>query len=71
MQPVKIVIVVMLLLIIASLGKALFHMIRGDRDKDSMVRALSWRVGLSVSLVLFIVLASALGIIEPHDVYRR
>jgi ABC-type amino acid transport system permease subunit len=60
MEPIKVVIVFILLAIVASLGSALFHLSRGNRtDEDSrnMARSLTVRVGLS--LVLFLLLMAA------------
>lgn len=54
--------------ILASLGSALVHLVRDDRRTDGMVRALSWRIGLSVALFLLLLLAWRTGMISPHDV---
>ena len=56
--------------ILASLGFALFHMLRGSsrtgQSKGSgMARALTVRIGLSVLLFLCILLAWKLGYIQP------
>ena len=36
-----------------------------DRTRK-MARALAWRVGLSIALVMFLLMAYALGWVEPH-----
>ncbi len=65
----KYVVLVAFLAILASLGAALFFMMRGDRaDKSKgryMARALAVRVGLSIALFLGILLAWKLGYIQP------
>jgi hypothetical protein len=48
----KPLIVLVLLVIVGSLGKALFEMSSGPEHSLRMMRALSWRIGLSV--VLFV-----------------
>jgi hypothetical protein len=48
----KPLIVLVLLAIVGSLGKALFEMSSGPEHSVRMMRALSWRIGLSV--VLFV-----------------
>lgn len=57
------------LAILASLGSALFFMMRdGTRGKaktDNMARALAFRVGFSVVLFICILLAWKLGYIQP------
>ena len=65
----KTVIVIALVLVLASLaGAGLFMLRKGgnpaSRDKR-MVRALAVRVGLSITLFLFILLSWYLGWIQP------
>lgn len=63
---IKLIVVVMLLLILASLGSALMFMM-GDRGHGSRaVKALTVRVVLSVGLFLFLLFAYAAGLIKPH-----
>ncbi len=62
----KAIIVIVLLIIVGSLGSALFYLIK-DRDRSPRTaKALSVRIGLSISLFLLLLLAYALGIIQPH-----
>lgn len=61
-----------LVLVLAALGGAGFFMLRrkpddGRADKR-MARALAVRVGLSVALFLLILLAYALGWIQPRGI---
>ena len=65
-MSVKFFILIILLIILISLGSALFHLIRGKSTGEQMARALTIRVGLSVLLIAFIVVAAALGWISPH-----
>jgi hypothetical protein len=55
--------------ILASLGWALFFMLKDGRDgrakSGGMVRALTVRIGLSVLLFLCVLLAWKLGYIQP------
>lgn len=62
----KATIIILLLLIIFSLGQALFHMMKKDRDPDGVVNSLTWRIGLSVLLFVLIILGSYMGWITPH-----
>lgn len=63
----KYLIIVFLGLILFSLGKALFHL-SGSKPADSgkMVKALSWRIGLSILLFVLLFVAYAEGWIKPH-----
>jgi ABC-type amino acid transport system permease subunit len=72
MEPIKVVIVFILLAIVASLGSALFHLSRGNRtDEDSrkMARALTVRVGLSLVLFLLLMAAGYFGLLKPLGVH--
>ncbi len=46
----KPLVLLVLLAIVGSLGKALFEMSSGPEHSVHMMRALSWRIGLSVVL---------------------
>lgn len=62
----KFLIVLMLLLVLFSLGKALFHLWHGSGDRKAVVKSLTWRIGLSVGLFVLLILAYALGWIHPN-----
>ncbi len=63
----KYLIVVMLVLILISLGKALFHLSSARvEDGSKMVKALAWRIGLSVALFVLLIVAYYSGWIEPQ-----
>jgi hypothetical protein len=62
-------IVAILLLIIASLGKALYHLSSAEPGNSSkMVKALAWRIGLSVGLFVLLIVAYYQGWIDPQHV---
>jgi hypothetical protein len=62
----KLFVVIMLALILISLGKALYHMTRTTpADGTKMVKALAWRIGLSVALFLLLLVAYYSGWIHP------
>ncbi|MFT4580605.1 MAG: hypothetical protein ACI915_002686 [Gammaproteobacteria bacterium] len=66
---VKYVVIAMLIMIVASLGYALFQMAtnrQGEND-TAMVKALTIRVGLSIALFAILMILSALGIITPNS----
>jgi len=72
MDGIKILIVLVLAGIVASLGKALFHMSSGGPDDAAhsamMARALTVRIGLSVALFVLLMVAWYFGAIAPHSV---
>ncbi len=66
----KLVIVVLLLAMVASLGIGLFHLLKtpDENDKgDKVVKALTWRIGIWVVLFVFIFAAVKLEWIEPSN----
>src|ERR1700728_4855311 len=62
----KPLIVLTLLAIVASLGKALFSMSSGPEYAARVVQALSWRIGLSVALFVSVLVGYHFGWIAPH-----
>ncbi len=67
---VKIIIVLFLLIIVYSLGSALYYLTheRNEEDADRVVKALTWRIGLSLLLFILLFAAYAMGWIKPHGV---
>jgi hypothetical protein len=61
----KAIVLILLAAIVISLVAGLFFLIRGDKSSPRMLTALKIRVGLSVVLVTFLVLAFTLGWINP------
>lgn len=62
----KIVVILFLIAIVASLGSALFYMIRDKGGSDRTVRSLTIRVGLSVGLFLMLMLSYYFGLIPQQ-----
>ena len=60
------VIVVFIIFILGSLFSALYYMIRDKGQSTRTVRALTWRVGLSIALFLMLMLGSYFGLITPQ-----
>ena len=65
---VKLFIVAALLGILVSLGLALKHLIKDRGESTGTVRALTWRIGLSIALFLLLILGIATGVIVPHGI---
>jgi len=66
----KYLVVAMLVLILTSLARALFYLTsRKQEDGTKMVKALAWRIGLSVALFVLLIVAYYSGWIDPpHNV---
>ena len=70
----KILIVIGLIAIVASLGAALLYMLRGGQGEEGepsgkrMAWALTVRIGVSVLVFVCILIAWKLGYIQPHGI---
>ncbi len=64
----KIVIAVAFVLIIASLASALVFLMKDKGKSDRTVKALAMRVGFSITLFVFILVAYKLGWIQPTGI---
>ncbi len=65
----KILIAVGLIIIVVSLGQALFAMASGPQNSGRVLRALTVRISVSVALFIALLVAWHFGLIEPHG-YR-
>ena len=61
----KILIVAALLAILYSLGSSFYFLLRDKGEGTRTVRRLSWRVGMSVLLLVLIYAAMAAGWLQP------
>ena len=64
----KLLIVAVFIAVLWNLGAALYYMMADKGQSNRTVRSLSWRIGLSVGLILLVIIGIATGIIEPHGV---
>ena len=68
----KTVIVIALLAVLGVLASAGYFLVRKGQsktDRDTrLARALAWRVGLSISLFLFLLLSWRMGWIQPTGI---
>jgi hypothetical protein len=69
-MPIKLLIVLFLIVIVYNLFAGLFYMMTDKGKTNRTVRALTWRIGLSVFLILLVVLGIMTGVIQPHGLGR-
>jgi cytochrome bd-type quinol oxidase subunit 2 len=62
----RLIVIAVLVTIVAFMGSALFQLGRRQGDSHKMLRALTWRIGLSVGLFLVLVVLWQMGLIRPH-----
>ena len=65
---IKSVVIFAFILIIISLGSALFHLINHKTEEvsEKTVKALTFRITLSILLFIFVFIAVATGIYKPN-----
>ena len=59
---------IVLLMIVFSLGSALYYMMKDRGNSSRMVHSLMLRIGLSIALFIGILLAHYLGLIEATGI---
>ena len=62
----KILIAFALIVVVVSLGQALFAMASGPQNSARVLRALTVRISVSVALFIALLVAWHFGLIEPH-----
>lgn len=62
----KFIIVVLLLAVLAALFSSVFFLVKDKSDKRRTLALLKLRVALSVMLIVFVIIAYAMGWIHPH-----
>ncbi|MEM7304541.1 MAG: twin transmembrane helix small protein [Pseudomonadota bacterium] len=63
---IKIIIVILFLLIVGSLASALFHLLTSKEENNKTMRALTFRISLSVIAFIILIIGANFGWIEPH-----
>jgi hypothetical protein len=63
---VKPLIVIALLAVVVSLGQALFAMSSGPQNSGRVLKALTWRISISVALFIALMVSWKFGWIEPN-----
>ena len=67
-MAVKVVVIVLLLAIVGTLMTSLVFLVRDPSSRRRTLTGLKIRVALSVSLILFVLLAYHQGWIRPHGI---
>jgi len=65
---IKLLIILVLVAIVASLGSGLFHLVQDQGKSKRMVNALTLRIALSVLLFVLLFVAWKNGLIAPHGI---
>jgi hypothetical protein len=65
----KIIVLLFLFAIIASLGSGLFYLVKDKGSSNRTVRALTVRISLSVLLFVLLMLGYLTGLLQPHGIH--
>ncbi|MFI4917954.1 MAG: twin transmembrane helix small protein [Legionellales bacterium] len=57
-----------MIIIAGSLASGLVFLIRDTGDSNRTVKALTLRIGISLTLFIFLLLAFKFGLIKPHGI---
>lgn len=64
----KIFIILVMLIILFALGSGLVYLVKDDGKGKRTVKALTWRIGISLVLFIFLIIGFSTGLISPHSV---
>jgi amino acid transporter len=64
----KIIIVLLLLAVLASLASGMFFLINDKGESDRTVKSLTIRITLSIALFLMLIIGYFTGMIQPHGI---
>lgn len=64
----KLLIIAFLILILWNLGAGLYYMMVDKGKTERTVKSLTWRIGLSVGLIVLVILGIATGVVKPHGI---
>jgi len=72
-MTIKIVAIIIFIAVVASLGSALFHLVKSDKEEQSSktAKALTFRIALSLVLFILLFLAFASGMFHPSGIGAR
>ena len=69
MSIFKILVVILLLVVFSALFSGMYYMMKDKGKTDRVVKALTWRIGVSLTLFVILLVGAWTGMIEPHGVY--
>lgn len=64
----KLIIIILLLVVVVSLFRALYFLVADPAQSTRAVKALTWRIVLSLIILLLLAVGIKTGLIVPHDI---
>ncbi len=65
---IKILIILVFIVIIISLGSALYHLIKNKKSSPKTAQALTYRIAISLTLFILLSIAFMSGVIQPTGI---
>ena len=65
---IKAILIILFGFILFALGSALYFLVTEKSDSDRIVKALTWRIGLSLLLFALLMIAFAMGWLVPNKI---
>lgn len=65
---VKALVILLLFFILFSLGSALYFLVQDKDQSTRMVKALTWRISLSLVLFILLMIAFSANWLSPHSI---
>jgi hypothetical protein len=65
---VRYIVLAFVVVILAALFSGLFFLVRDQGRSTRTVKALTWRIGLSLALFLLLLAGYYFGLIQPHGI---
>lgn len=65
---IKVIVIILMLVIVASLGSGLYYLVADKGQSNRTVKALTWRIGLSLAAFLLLMVGFYTGLIQPHGI---
>lgn len=62
----KTIIIVAMLAILISLTTGLIYLVHDEGKTKRTLKALTWRIGISITLFIFLIIAFNFGWLKPH-----
>ncbi len=67
-MTIKLIIILLFLAALGSLASAMVFLVKDKGDTNRTVKALTYRIGISVFIFIILMLAYSAGYIEPHGI---
>jgi hypothetical protein len=56
--------------IVGSLGSALWYLMKDPHRSPRTIKALTWRIGISIALFFLLIIGYQVGVLHPHGIVR-